>query len=191
MPGSATDKIASFQILMRTRPAAFSKILSYGAFVAASTCVLRAQEPPSPRVTGEEKAAAAEVLINQIETSEFPKVTIFATVLKDASPVQGLSASDFRVREDEVDQEPITVVPKLTPLSVVLTLDTSGSMKKRLADAQAAAKSFLDALEAQDKAQVIRFSRDVIAGVFLGLLSERASRRCSRSKEENVTCREP
>ena len=34
-------------------------------------------------------------------------------------------------------------------------------MKKRLADAQAAAKSFLDTLEAQDKAQVIRFSRDV------------------------------
>ncbi len=71
--------------------------------------------------------------------------------------MEGLSASDFRVREDEVDQEPITVVPKLTPLSVVLTLDTSGSMKKRLADAQAAAKSFLDALEAQNKAQVIRF----------------------------------
>jgi VWFA-related protein len=123
--------------------------------------MLHAQEPPSRRVTGEEKAAAAEVRINQIETSEFPKVTIFATVLKDDSPVQGLSASDFRVREDEVDQEPITVVPKLTPLSVVLTLDTSGSMKKRLADAQAAAKSFLDTLEAQDKAQVIRFSRDV------------------------------
>jgi Mg-chelatase subunit ChlD len=52
------------------------------------------------------------------------------------------------VREDE---EPITVVPKLTPLSVVLTLDTSGSMKKRLADAQTAAKSFLDTLEAQEK----------------------------------------
>ncbi len=112
-------------------------------------------------MTGEEKAAGAEVRINQIETSEFPKVTIFATVLKDGSPVQGLGASDFRVREDEVDQEPITVVPKLTPLSVVLTLDTSGSMKKRLADAQTAAKSFLDTLEAQDKAQVIRFSRDV------------------------------
>ena len=72
-------------------------------------------------------------------------------MLKDGLPVQGLGASDFRVREDEVDQEPITVVPKLTPLSVVLTLDTSGSMKKRLADAQAAAKSFLSTLGAKTR----------------------------------------
>ena len=150
-----------FQITVKGHPSLFGKLLGYAALVAASACILNAQEQPSRRVTGEERAAAAEVRINQIETSEFPKVTIFATVLKDGSPMQGLGASDFRVREDEVDQEPLTVVPKLTPLSVVLTLDTSGSMKKRLADAQAAAKSFLDTLEAEDKAQVIRFSRDV------------------------------
>jgi Mg-chelatase subunit ChlD len=52
-------------------------------------------------------------------------------------------------------------VPKLAALSVVLTLDTSGSMKKQLADAQAAAANFLDTLQSQGKAQVIRFSRDV------------------------------
>jgi von Willebrand factor type A domain len=40
-------------------------------------------------------------------------------------------------------------------------MDTSGSMKKRLADAQSAAKSFLRTLQPQDKAQVVRFSRDV------------------------------
>jgi hypothetical protein len=34
--------------------------------------MLYAQEPPLRRVTGEEKAADAEVRINQIETSEFP-----------------------------------------------------------------------------------------------------------------------
>ena len=72
-----------------------------------------------------------------------------------------LGPGDFRVREDEVDQEPITVTPRLTPLSVVLTLDTSGSMKKRLADAQAAAKSFLQTLQPQDKFNLIRFSRDI------------------------------
>ena len=131
--------------------------------IAAFACILPmldAQEP-SRRVTGEQAAAGAQVQLNQIDTSEFPKVTIFATVLKDGVPLPGLGSGDFRVREDEVDQEPITVVPKLTALSVVLTLDTSGSMKKRLADAQAAAVSFLDTLQSQDKAQVIRFSRDV------------------------------
>jgi VWFA-related protein len=146
-------------------------------FVGTLTGVLPfldAQEP-SRRVTGEQAAAGAQVQLNQIDTSEFPKVTIFATVLKDGAPVPGLTSGDFRVREDEVDQEPITVVPKLTALSVVLTLDTSGSMKKRLADAQAAAASFLDTLQSQDKAQVIRFSRDVKTIYPLG--SDRAAAR--------------
>ena len=145
---------------MNAYPSFCKRLLSFGG-LAASAFILHAQEAPPPRVTGQEKAVGAEVHINQVETSEFPKVTIFATVLKDGSPVQGLTASDFRVREDEVDQEPINVVPKLTPLSVVLTLDTSGSMKKRLSDAQTAAKSFLQTLQPEDKAQVIRFSRDV------------------------------
>ncbi len=113
--------------------------------------------PTTRRVT----TAGAQVQINQIETSQFPKVVIFSTVLKEDVPVPGLTDQDFRVREDEVDQEPLTVVPQLTPLSAVLTLDTSGSMKKRLPEAQAAAKSFLTLLQAQDKVQVIRFSRDV------------------------------
>ena len=114
-------------------------------------------EPVTRRVM----SPGTQVQINQIETSQFPKVVIFATVLEDSEPVPGLTNKDFRVREDEVDQEPLTVVPQLTPLSVVLTLDTSGSMKKRLADAQSAAKKFLAILAPQDKAQVLRFSREV------------------------------
>jgi VWFA-related protein len=135
-------------------------VICFLGVFAASLSTFNAQQS-SPRVTGQESAAGAEVRINQIDTFEFPKVTIFATVLKDGAPVPGLTDRDFRVREDEVDQEPLTVVPKLTPLSVVLTMDTSGSMKKRLADAQAAAKSFIATLDPQDKFQVIRFSRDV------------------------------
>jgi VWFA-related protein len=114
-------------------------------------------EPTTPRVT----VADANVQINQIETSGFPKVVIFATVLKDGVPLLGLAERDFRVREDEVDQEPLTVEPKLTPLSVSLTLDTSGSMKKRLRESKEAAKGFMALLAAQDRVQVIGFSREV------------------------------
>ncbi len=77
------------------------------------------------------------------------------------APLRGLGAADFKVREDEVEQEPLTVVPKLTPLSAVVTLDTSGSMKKRLPEAQAAAKAFIDSLNAPDRVQVLGFAREV------------------------------
>jgi VWFA-related protein len=132
-----------------------------GCFASAVLAsFVHAQDQPSRRITTP-GAPGSQVQINQIETSQFPKVVVFATVLKDGQPVHGLTAKDFRVREDEVDQEPLTVVPKLTPLSAVMTLDTSGSMKRRLSDAQGAAKSFLNTLEPQDKVQVVRFSRDV------------------------------
>ena len=134
------------------------ELAAEGDFPTTASPVAVSQDTPtSRRIT----TSGGQVQINQIETSQFPKVVVFATVLKDGVPVPGLTAQDFRVREDEVDQEPLTVVPQLTPLSAVLTLDTSGSMKDRLADAQAAAKSFLTRLQPQDKVQVIRFSRDV------------------------------
>ncbi|NWG75826.1 MAG: VWA domain-containing protein, partial [Rubrivivax sp.] len=117
-----------------------------------------AQDQPTTRRVD---APGVQVQINQIETSQFPEVVVFATVSKDGAPVPGLTEKDFRVREDEVDQEPLTVAPKLSPLAAVLTIDTSGSMSKRLADAKVAAKNFLAGLQAQDQVQVIRFSRDV------------------------------
>ena len=152
--------------------------------LALGGAMAHAQSESSPRVTGQGEAAGARVQVNQIETSQFPKVSIFASVLKEGQPVPDLGPGDFRVREDEVDQEPITVTPRLTPLSVVLTLDTSGSMKKRLADAQAAAKSFLQTLQPQDKFNLIRFSRDIKTIYPLG-----GDRRAAETAIDSTTAR--
>ncbi|HEX2884970.1 VWA domain-containing protein [Vineibacter terrae] len=127
----------------------------------ATTGAYGQEQPGSRHVTGKQGAAGAQVLINEVNTDQYPRVQIFATVLKDGVPLRGLGAADFRVREDEVDQEPLTVAPQLPPLSVVLTLDTSGSMAKRMQAAQAAAMRFLDTLGGGDSAQVVTFAREV------------------------------
>lgn len=113
------------------------------------------------RVQGQENAASSDVVINQIDTSAFPKVDIFVTVLKGGQPVTGLSNGDFRVKEDEVDQEPLTVAPKLSALNAVVTIDTSGSMKRALPQVQEAAKRFIDSLKGDDRITVISFAREV------------------------------
>ncbi len=146
---------------MKTNATVLQWTIAAAALGVAQFAALSQDEATTRRVSGQERAQGSQVIINQIDTSAFPKVTIFATVLKDGVPLRGLGAGDFKVREDEVEQEPLTVVPKLTPLSAVVTLDTSGSMKKRLADAKTAAKSFIDALPADDKLQLIGFSREV------------------------------
>ena len=128
----------------------------------------RAQETPqaaqpSRRVTGQDAAQGAEVVLNQIDSARFPKVTLFATVLREGKPVRGLAAADFRVREDEVDQAPLTVEPRLVPLYTVVTLDTSGSMRPRLAEAKAAAQAFVDSLGTGDRVRALSFAREVKA----------------------------
>lgn len=127
----------------------------------APSLAIAQDDVTSRHVEGVQSAAHAQLIINQVDTSGFPKVTIFATVLKNGAPASGLSDKDFWIREDEVDQEPLTVVPKLSSLNAVLTIDTSGSIKKALPAVQAAAKGFIDILGEGDKLQVLRFSREV------------------------------
>ncbi len=118
-------------------------------------------EAASRRVQGIGAAGGAEVQINQIDTSGYPKVSIFAAVSRGGEPVLGLNAQDFRVKEDEVDQEPLTVAPKVSPLTAVVTIDTSGSIRKALPEVQKAAKIFLDQLGTADRFQIVTFSREV------------------------------
>lgn len=135
--------------------------LVLACLIGLSTVSIAQDTVDTPRVTGRESAADAQIILNEVNTANYPDVRLFATVLKQGKPLEGLTTEDFRVREEEIDQEPLQVEPRLPPLSVVITLDTSGSMSKRMAETQSAAKAFVNALEQRDSAQLVAFAREV------------------------------
>ena len=114
-----------------------------------------------PRVDAVSPEGAAEVVLNEVNIDAYPDVRLFVTVQSEGVPVTGLSAEDFRVREDEVDQAPLTVDPQLPPLSVVLAMDTSGSMADAMEETKAAATAFLATLAPQDRTLVLSFAREL------------------------------
>lgn len=77
-------------------------------------------------------------------------------------PAIGLSREDFEVLEDGVSQTVSTFAAGDFPLAVALAVDRSFSMRgKRLDVARAAARAFLEALRADDRALVLAIGSQV------------------------------
>jgi Ca-activated chloride channel family protein len=102
--------------------------------------------------------------------AEVELVSITAVIQdRNGQPVRGLGTKDVVVLEDGVPQE-LTYFREMgqgerIPLSVVLVLDTSGSMKKTLPFLQEAAVTFLSRLEPGDKGLVVSFNNGVRSSV--------------------------
>lgn len=95
--------------------------------------------------------------VNQIESSNYPEITIYASATYAGKPMDGLAKSDFRVREGGRDQPIFSVEARRDPLSVLLLLDVSGSMRGSLPAAQEAAIEFIRTLAPHDKVEVMTF----------------------------------
>jgi VWFA-related protein len=159
-----------------------TRLLCCSLLFAAAFAHSEDQKPVSSmQIKGQGNAAGTEIVLNQIAMDQFPVVHVFVTVLKDGRPQSGLVAADFRVREDEVDQEPLTVESQLPPLSVVIAIDNSGSMRPRLSETREAAKSFLDLLAPADSVQVVGFAQQV------KILGPMSSNRAAASKAIALT----
>jgi len=108
------------------------------------------------------------VRIDEVDFSAFPEVTVLLTI-RDARgvPLTGLAAKNFDISEDRtLPSRPIIGVEALPnpdlPISVVLVIDVSGSMKgKPMEDAKDAAIRLLDRLGPQDRAAIIAFADEV------------------------------
>jgi Ca-activated chloride channel homolog len=69
-----------------------------------------------------------------------------------------VTLDDLVVSEDGVEQKVETFEEAVDPVTVVLTLDSSGSMKKSATQAQAAARDFVNALRPEDRIAMISFA---------------------------------
>jgi Ca-activated chloride channel family protein len=73
--------------------------------------------------------------------------------------IPDLSKTDFRIFEDNIEQEVVRFEPVTSPVAVVLLLDASGSTKERWKSIKKAAKKFIDTLNPNTPIAVAAFTR--------------------------------
>ncbi len=111
--------------------------------------------------------------LNRIDLLAYP--TIFLNVMvtdKEGNPVEGLGIKDFTVSENGIEQKIDSVISasqRNEPVTIMLTMDVSGSMgdeiyqedgtkRRPLDDAKEGAKTFVSTLKAHDKVIVSVFA---------------------------------
>jgi tight adherence protein B len=109
-------------------------------------------------------AAAADggVVVRNADTRDYPTVRLDVLV-NGANP----KLTDFTIRENgqvvpagKIEVRPLKQTTK--PIGTVLVVDTSGSMKTRLDQAKAAARSFIDAKAPNESIALVAFSSQAV-----------------------------
>jgi VWFA-related protein len=104
----------------------------------------------------------ASVLALQTFSSRTLGVRVDVLVTDGRKPIAGLTARDFELRDNAVLQRVDVVEAADVPISVVLALDTSASIRgRRLTELMAAGDAVLDGLRPVDRAAVVTFNHAV------------------------------
>lgn len=110
--------------------------------------------------------SAQEVIrITQVDTSQFPQVTLYIAVVdQDGQPV-GIDPGRIVIEENGVPipLDQVQGIDEVGPLSTLLVMDVSGSMfaAGKLEAAKAAARAFVDQMRPNDLVGLISFSTKI------------------------------
>jgi Ca-activated chloride channel family protein len=97
--------------------------------------------------------------LDYAETVDVDLVQVTAVVTDGGRFVHGLVKKDFRVFEDEVEQEITSFGPAgQVPLELIAAIDVSGSMSKAMPSVKAAARDFLNTLGPDDQVSLLAFN---------------------------------
>ena len=117
---------------------------------------------------GNQNSSGDTVKIEQVDTSHFPQVSVWVLVTDAQGNPVPVSPGDIQLVENGqpvqvTDVKGVGQAGAQTPISVVLTIDRSGSMNQggKLDAAKAAANKFVDLMRPQDKTAVVAFNTQV------------------------------
>jgi VWFA-related protein len=107
-------------------------------------------------------AAAAAAQAPPVFRAEVGVVRVEVLVTRGGSPVRGLTAGDFELRDDGLLQDLEPILEEQTAVDAVLVLDASGSVSgPKLDSLRAAAGAFLDGLRTGEQAALLVFNHEV------------------------------
>lgn len=133
----------------------------FAALALATVANVSALQKPAPQ-TG-----AGESDSSSVDRPRFRAgvgtVSLAVTLLDQNNRlVSGLDETNFKIYEDGVEQEIEFFSVGELPLKLVILIDTSGSMRQKLALAQEAALGFVGSLKPGDEVQVVEFGSRVM-----------------------------
>lgn len=105
----------------------------------------------------------AAVRVTQVDTSNYPEVTLYVAVLDAAGqPRAGLSQYDFALTEDGTPVDIMAFNGGGGQINTALVIDQSGSMREvgKLQGAQEAARTFVAQMRADDQTTLLAFNED-------------------------------
>ena len=111
------------------------------------------------------QAEEAHVRVTQIDTSDFPKVTVYVTVTDENGEPVGVDPVRIKLMENEkeIPLDQIEGVGQIDPITTLLVMDISGSMlyAGKLDAAKAAARVFVEQLRPTDRVGLLAFHTEI------------------------------
>ncbi len=121
----------------------------------------------SPALAQENDEAEPQVIITQIDTSQFPAVTVYISVTDANGEPVGIDPGRLVIQENGVTIQPEQMQGNagvVDALTTMLVMDVSGSMytADKLDTAKDAAKAYVDRMRSGDQTGLMSFNTEVV-----------------------------
>jgi VWFA-related protein len=112
-----------------------------------------------------QEAGTENITITQVDTSQFPQVTVYVSVTDADGQPMGIDPGRISIAENgrAIPLDQITGISEIGPLTTMLVMDVSGSMngEGKLDAAKAAAVSFIEQMRPVDQVGLMVFSTEI------------------------------